>query len=76
MPNFHRIIAKKKRKIASSAHKSGRTPEVAPEVAVSPPTIYVLSKQSPRSLNLTMSVSALLDSGATGNFVSPEFVSR
>ena len=71
----------------SSPSKAKKAPAVAPEVAVSPPAIYVLSKQSPRSLNLaiklttttslaTVSVSALLDSGATGNFVSPEFVRR
>ncbi|KAF8331729.1 uncharacterized protein EI90DRAFT_2919858 [Cantharellus anzutake] len=47
----------------------------------------MLSKQPPRSLNLavklttltslaTVSVSALLDSGATGNFVSPKFVRK
>jgi hypothetical protein len=47
----------------------------------------MLSKQSPRSLNLsvkltsltsfaTISMLALLDSGAMGNFMSPEFVKR
>ena len=87
MPKFHRVIAKKKRKNASSARENGKTPGVVPEVAVSPPAIYVLSNHSPRSLNLTVklttltslasvSVSALLDSGATGIFVSPEFVRR
>jgi hypothetical protein len=84
MPKFHQVIAKKKRKTAPSARKP---PKAVPEVVVLPPTIYVLSKQSPRSLNLavklttltslaTVSVSALLDSGAMGNFVSPEFVRR
>ena len=44
---FHQVIAKKMRKTAPSASKSKKTPEAAPEVAVSPPAIYVLSKQSP-----------------------------
>ncbi|KAF8310226.1 uncharacterized protein EI90DRAFT_3139841 [Cantharellus anzutake] len=81
---FHRVIAKKKRKTASLNRE---IPSAALEVAVLPPAIYVLSKQPPRSLNLavklttltslaTVSVSALLDSGATGNFVSPEFVRK
>jgi hypothetical protein len=40
------VIAKKKRKIASS-NKSTRMVKVPPEVAISLPAIYVLSKQSP-----------------------------
>jgi len=87
MSKFHRVIAKKQRKTASSTSKGREAPEAAPKVAVTPPAIYVLSKQSPRSLSLavklttltslaTVSVSALLDSGATGNFVSPEFVRK
>ena len=51
------------------------------------PKIYVLSKNSPRSLNLTVilrsatslcpvTTSALLDSGATGMFVNRDFVQK
>jgi len=87
MRKFHRVIAKKQRKTVSSPNKSRESPAAALEVAVSPPAIYVLSKQSPRSLNLavklttltslaTVPMSVLLDSGAMGNFISPEFVRR
>ena len=54
MSKFHRVIAKKQRKTASSTSKGREAPEAAPEVAVAPPAIYVLSKQSPRSLNLAV----------------------
>src|SRR5258708_39213608 len=54
---------------------------------VPPPTIYVLSKHSPCSLNIqveltsltslaSVSMSALLDSGATGMFINWSFVQK
>src|SRR5258708_3313469 len=58
-----------------------------PLAAVPPPAIYVLSKNSPRSLNIqvelisltsltSVSTSALLDSGATGMFINWSFVQK
>src|SRR5260221_4342649 len=56
-----------------------------PLAIVPPPAIYVLSKNSPRSLNIqveltsltsltSISMSMLLDSGATGMFINWSFV--
>src|SRR6266446_742922 len=58
-----------------------------PLAVVPPPAIYVLSKNSPRSLNIqveltsltsltSISTSALLDSGATGMFINQSFVQK
>src|SRR6266436_1392195 len=55
-----------------------------PLAVVPPPAIYVLSKNSPRSLNIqveltsltSLSTSALLDSGATGMFINQSFVQK
>src|SRR5258708_4743571 len=58
-----------------------------PLAVVPPPAIYVLSKNSPRSLNIqveltsltslaSVSTSALLDSGATGMFINWSFVQK
>ena len=78
-----RVIAKK-RKATPRKPERGEPPQ---EVAVPAPTIYVLSKHSPRSLNLSVELtsttslrsvttSALLDSGATGMFIGRDFVQR
>src|SRR6266436_1565517 len=58
-----------------------------PLATVPPPTIYVLSKNSPHSLNIqveltsltsltSISTSALLDSGATGMFINQSFMQK
>ena len=58
-----------------------------PPAAVPPPAIYVLSKNSPHSLNIqvkltsltsltSISMSVLLDSGATGMFINQSFVQK
>src|SRR5258708_5867790 len=55
-----------------------------PLATVPPPTIYVLSKNSPHSLNIqveltsltSISMSTLLDSGATGMFINWSFVQK
>src|SRR5258707_1340035 len=58
-----------------------------PLAVVPPPAIYVLSKNSPRSLNIqveltsltslaSISMSALLDSGATGMFINRSFMQK
>src|SRR5260221_9376300 len=58
-----------------------------PLAVVPPPAIYVLSKNSPHSLNIqvkltsltslaSISTSALLDSGATGMFINQSFVQK
>src|SRR5260221_5705776 len=58
-----------------------------PLAVVPPPAIYVLSKNSPCSLNIqvkltsltsltSISMSALLDSGATGMFINQSFVQK
>ena len=58
-----------------------------PLAVVPPPAIYVLSKNSPRSLNIqveltsltslaSVSTSALLDSGATGMFINRSFIQK
>ena len=55
-----------------------------PLAAVPPPAIYVLSKNSPRSLNIqveltsltSISMSMLLDSGATGMFINWSFMQK
>src|SRR5258707_50610 len=55
-----------------------------PLAVVPPPAIYVLSKNSPHSLNIqvkltslaSVSMSMLLDSGATGMFINQSFVQK
>src|SRR5258707_1810060 len=58
-----------------------------PLAVVPPPAIYVLSKNSPHSLNIqveltsltfltSISTSALLDSGATGMFINQSFMQK
>src|SRR5260370_36834442 len=58
-----------------------------PLATVPPPTIYILSKNSPCSLNIqvkltsltslaSVSMSALLDSGATGMFINRSFMQK
>src|SRR5260370_40801135 len=58
-----------------------------PLATVPPPTIYILSKNSPHSLNIqakltsltslaSISTSALLDSGATGMFINQSFMQK
>src|SRR5258708_837525 len=58
-----------------------------PLATVPPPTIYILSKNSPHSLNIQVkltsltslasaSISMLLDSGATGMFINQSFVQK
>src|SRR5260221_12886434 len=58
-----------------------------PLATVPPPAIYILSKNSPHSLNIqveltsltlltSISMSALLDSGATGMFINWSFVQK
>src|SRR6266436_3528983 len=58
-----------------------------PLATVPPPTIYILSKNSPCSLNIqfeltsltslaSISTSALLDSGATGMFINQSFMQK
>src|SRR5258708_35823748 len=58
-----------------------------PLVTVPPPVIYILSKNSPHSLNVqvkltpltslaSISTSALLDSGATSMFINRSFVQK
>src|SRR5258707_8727050 len=58
-----------------------------PLAVVPPPAIYVLSKNSPRSLNIqveltsltslaSVSTSVLLDSGATGMFINRSFMQK
>src|SRR5258706_707198 len=58
-----------------------------PLAVVPPPAIYVLSKNSPRSLNIqveltsltsltSVSTSTLLDSGATGMFINQSFMQK
>src|SRR5258705_7204689 len=58
-----------------------------PLATVPPPTIYILSKNSPHSLNIqvgltsltllaSISMSALLDSGATGMFINQSFMQK
>src|SRR5258705_11466311 len=58
-----------------------------PLAVVPPPAIYILSKNSPRSLNIqveltsltllaSISMSVLLDSGATGMFINWSFMQK
>src|SRR6266436_5950250 len=58
-----------------------------PLATVPPPTIYILSKNSPCSLNIqveltsltlltSISTSVLLDSGATGMFINQSFMQK
>src|SRR5258708_34602743 len=71
---------------ASQSNKRKATPrEIKKPLAVVPlPAIYVLSKNSPHSLNIqveltslaSVSTSMLLDSGATGMFINQSFVQK
>src|SRR6266481_6393265 len=74
---------------ASQSNKRKATPrEIKKPLAVVPlPAIYVLSKNSPRSLNIqveltsltslaSISMSTLLDSGATGMFINRSFMQK
>src|SRR5258705_2781431 len=74
---------------ASQSNKRKATPrKIKKPLAVVPlPAIYVLSKNSPHSLNIqvkltsltsltSISTSALLDSGATGMFINQSFVQK
>ncbi len=73
----------------SQSNKRKATPREVkkPLATVPPPAIYVLSKNSPHSLNIqvkltsltslaSISMSALLDSGATGMFINWSFVQK
>src|SRR5258705_5625525 len=73
----------------SQSNKRKATPREIkkPLATVPPPTIYVLSKNSPRSLNIqveltsltslaSVSMSTLLDSGATGMFINWSFMQK
>src|SRR5258708_7046407 len=73
----------------SQSNKRKATPREVkkPLATVPPPAIYVLSKNSPRSLNIqvkltsltslaSVSMSALLDSGATGMFINWSFMQK
>src|SRR5258707_14598758 len=74
---------------ASQSNKRKAAPREIkkPLATVPPPTIYVLSKNSPRSLNIqvqltsltslaSVSMSTLLDSGATGMFINWSFMQK
>src|SRR5258705_1034839 len=71
----------------SQSNKRKATPSEIkkPLATVPPPAIYILSKNSPRSLNIqveltsltllaSISTSTLLDSGATGMFINQSFM--
>src|SRR5258708_15297042 len=73
----------------SQSNKRKATPREVkkPLATVPPPTIYVLSKNSPCSLNIqvkltsltllaSISTSMLLDSGATGMFINQSFMQK
>src|SRR5260370_4503383 len=73
----------------SNERKGKATPREVkkPLATVPPPTIYVLSKNSPHSLNIqveltsltslaSISTSTLLDSGATGMFINRSFMQK
>src|SRR5258708_6134785 len=73
----------------SQSNKRKATPREVkkPLATVPPPTIYILSKNSPHSLNIqveltsltllaSISTSALLDSGATGMFINWSFMQK
>src|SRR6266436_4435492 len=73
----------------SQSNKRKATPREVkkPLATVPPPAIYILSKNSPHSLNIqveltsltllaSVSMSALLDSGATGMFINWSFVQK
>src|SRR5258708_1742393 len=82
------ISQSNKRKAAAREIKRPHTSDLArPLVTVPPPVIYVLSKNSPCSLNVqveltsltsltSVSTSALLDSRATGMFINQSFVQK
>src|SRR5258705_1442801 len=74
---------------ASQSNKRKAAPREIkkPLATVPPPTIYVLSKDSPHSLNIqvkltsltsltSVSMSALLDSGTTGMFINQSFMQK
>src|SRR5260221_3255909 len=71
----------------SSKRKATPSEIKKPLATVPPPAIYILSKNSPRSLNIqvkltsltsltSVSTSALLDSGATGMFINRSFMQK
>src|SRR6266446_10443080 len=73
----------------SQSNKRKATPREVkkPLATVPPPPIYILSKNSPHSLNIqveltsltsltSISMSALLDSGATGMFINQSFMQK
>src|SRR5260221_288167 len=73
----------------SQSNKRKATPREVkkPLATVPPPTIYILSKNSPHSLNIqveltsltslaSISMSMLLDFGATGMFINQSFVQK
>src|SRR5260370_18783548 len=71
----------------SNKKKATRREIKKPLAVVPPPAIYVLSKNSPHSLNIqveltsltslaSVSTSVLLDSGATGMFINWSFVQK
>src|SRR5258705_1531479 len=73
----------------SQSNKRKATPREVkkPLATVPPPTIYILSKNSPHSLNIqveltsltsltSIPMSVLLDSGATGMFINQSFVQK
>src|SRR5258705_5101439 len=73
----------------SQSNKRKATPREVkkPLATVPPPTIYILSKNSPHSLNIqveltsltsltSISTSVLLDSGATGMFINQSFMQK
>src|SRR5260221_1988838 len=74
--------------VSQSNKRKAAPREIKKPLAVVPlPAIYVLSKNSPRSLNIqvkltsltsltSISMSALLDSGATGMFINRSFVQK
>src|SRR6266478_9342370 len=74
---------------ASQSNERKATPREVkkPLATVPPPAIYILSKNSPHSLNIqveltsltslaSISMSALLDSRATGMFINRSFVQK
>src|SRR5258708_7031841 len=75
------------RRSQSNERKAAPREIKKPLAVVPPPAIYVLSKNSPRSLNIqveltsltsltSVSMSTLLDSGATGMFINQSFVQK
>src|SRR6266481_3251327 len=71
----------------SNKRKAAPSEVKKPLATVPPPTIYILSKNSPCSLNIqvkltsltllaSISMSTLLDSGATGMFINQSFMQK